>query len=943
MTPEEKELAKKRALAKARARARSNGQTMVSQPQATQAEPISGSPTPRTQPVQGQLDQLGQLSSLDRFFKGNGGRAATMGLQTANGLTWGGLDRGMAGLEAIAPGGAPKLPGQSRDREYFSGIRQDLREQHPVSALAGDAAGVIGGGLPLDDLLRKGGSEAMKRLPQGKSALQQGARYGARLGGLAAGGLAHYGLWKAGADAGNREAEEGRSIDAQERVDSLTSNPNEAAFAAAAGPVASGLYRAGRGAVTGRVTPKNVQGGGGSAPSTDAIREMKAQAYQDADALGVAYTPDAYAGMVAKIENVLESAGADSQLNSSVSAMLRNMQKRVGDQPITMQTIDKIRQQVRENVISPAHRAARDGDIRLGNIIIDEIDDFVSSGIGAVSGNGQRGGEAIERARALNSVWRKSQALQDAAENAQLRAASTGSGGNFENALRQEIRKIYQNPKKVAGFSKAEREAMRKVIEGDFVQNRLRDFGKLSPHGSGLMAALGVGTTVANPIIAPVWLSAMGAKHMAQRGIKNKFDELDEMVREGANSLPMKNITPQSGTPPSAPAGALPKKGGYSKKDKALDATAVGLVAASNAGTADAQETSGSALGAAQQRVTDLEGLSAQIEADLAMLNDVNADPKQLQMILQRRVNPELAIDGVIGPQTRQAISSMRTQLVNEQDKMRAEIGSARERATELEQRQIYADNSGNPMVKAGMEQLPLVGTALGALIGLRGRGGAVKKSRLAADALENQANSLLNPAALPKKSVTGPNSLNARAANLNEFWRLGGAGENVPFKMNAKGEWANKGGAVDPSELYKPKKNPFRTTDAGFIAGGLGESALATQYLGESKEALKAAEARLQQAEESGNLAAYEQAMAEIEQQKMMIQIWTSMQRAGLGVAGFRGMAALKSPYANARPNLGGAQQEQALLLQGIQRGKTKLPQKPRKKPPQQAPANDR
>ena len=563
MTPQERELAKKRALAKARARARSNGQTMVTDRPTAQVEATSGNPTPGQQQsgAQGQRDQLAMFGKLDKAIEGNPGRVYAAGGQVTNATTFGAYDRLMAGVDQLYS----RTQGES-DRSYSDSLgdvrasRQNMREMHPVSSGTGDVVGLVAGGMGIDDLIRGGVDRGLAKLPQAKNAAEKAGRYGKRLGGLFADGVAQYGAWTLGARTANKEAEEGRNVGAQERLEML--DPIEALVSGIAGPAMSNLYRGGRGVMTGRVTPKSVPGGGGSAPALEEIQAMKSQAYQDAEALGVAYTPDSYANMVAKIENTLEQAGADPQLNSHVAAMLNNMQKRVGDQPITMQTLDKVRQQVRENVISPAYRAARDGDIRLGNIIIDEIDNFIASGVGAVSNNGQAGSAAIQKARALNSVWRKSQALQDAVENAQLRAASTGSGGNFENALRQEIRKIYQNPKKVAGFSEMERKAMKAVIEGDMGQNILRNIGKLSPQGNGLMAALGIGTTAANPVVAPIWLAGMGAKHLAQRGIKNKFDRLDEMVREGANNLPMKNITPPKagGTPPTggAPSGGAP-------------------------------------------------------------------------------------------------------------------------------------------------------------------------------------------------------------------------------------------------------------------------------------------------------------------------------------------------------------------------------------------------
>lgn len=934
MTPEDRELAKRRALAKARARARSNGQTMVSDVPMAQVEATSGNSTPRTEPVQGQVDQLGQLGTLDSFFDGWGGRGTAAGLQAGTSLTLGGLDRGLSWMDAVAPGGAPKLP--QRDRDSLSEVRQfrqGLREKHPVSAFTGDMVGAIGAGMPLDDLIRGGTNQAIKRLPQGKEAWKKATRYGARGVGLAGEGLAQFMLWKAGAGASNKEAATQESMGAVDRAQYAVENPDELKIAAAAGPALSGVYRTGRSVITGRATPKNVQGGGASAPSLEAVQEMKSQAYKDAEALGVAYTPDAYANMVAKIENVLEQKGADPQLNASVTSMLNAMQKRVGDQPITMQTLDKVRQQVRENVISPAHRAARDGDIRLGNIIIDEIDDFIESGVGAVSNNGQAGSAAIQKARALNSVWRKSQALQDAVENATLRSASTGSGGNFENALRQEIRKIYQNPKKVAGFSEMERKAMRAVIEGDMGQNILRNIGKLSPQGNGLMAALGVGTTAANPVLAPIWLGAMGAKHLAQRGIKNKFDELDEMVREGANDLTMKNVTPHKGS--------SPQRGG-GIKDKAVDGAALGVATVPHmAGKANAQEVDYSAdLEAANESARNAEARVMELQDHLTLLEgalDPNGliamnprDPaamqqaKNVQTLLDARGFDlgQHGADGLIGPDTRSAIGSNIAEIKKEMAAQREEVEAARARVREVQELEAYQRTLGGDEGWLS-KNADWLGTGLGLLIAGGSRYGGMRHSKKVARNLEDRANSLLNTNKVSGK--LSPNSVNARAANLNEFWDIGGAKGKVPFKSSQKGHWSpNAKKSVE--DVYKlfPKPKQVNALDLSIMGSGAFEQHMAGQYLQQAKGNLADAESRADKYR-GKNQAAYEQALEDIKRERGNIRFWTGAQRFGQAAMAYGGIAALKMPYARARPNLGKAQEERALVMKHMADSKKK------------------
>ncbi len=488
-------------------------------------------------PIQGQIDQVNYLGKLNDFTrKGNTGRLTTAALSAANSSTLGALDPIMDGVDRAIPG----YTGPDS-----ASVRHGLREEHPVSGVVGDIAGFAGPGAAI----WKAGGSLGKALPQlpGK-----GSRYAGRLLGLAGMGGAENAVFQSTVGASNLSASTGEPVSIPERLEMAReggTNP----IALAAGPAMSLAGRGISGAFTGKVTPKNLRPGA-NAPQLDQIEGMKNEAYQLADELGVTYTPDSYQNLIANLETRLASEGIDPVLHQRATRTLSRMQDRVGDKPMTMQELDKIRQFVRRDVIQSAAAGstpgANAGEQRLGMMMVDAIDDFIESGTGAVGANGQAGSEAIRRARSLNSVWRKSQTLQDAVENAQLRSASTGSGGNFENALRQEIRKIYQNPKKVAGFSEAEREVMRAVIEGTPIQNILRNVGKLSPQGNGLMAALGIGTTAANPWLAPVWIAGMGAKHLSQQGIRNSFDELDTLVRGRANALakpPMKNITPGSG------------------------------------------------------------------------------------------------------------------------------------------------------------------------------------------------------------------------------------------------------------------------------------------------------------------------------------------------------------------------------------------------------------
>lgn len=126
--------------------------------------------------------------------------------------------------------------------------------------------------------------------------------------------------------------------------------------------------------------------------------------------------------------------------------------------------------------------------------------------------------------------------LDTAIEKAERRAASTGSGGNLDNAIRQNVRGILDNPRKSRGLTDAERQAAERVVRGGPVQNTLRLAGKLSPQGNGLMAALGIGGTMVNPAIGGLALGGMAAKSTADRMTRKNVERLSQVIRAGGKT-----------------------------------------------------------------------------------------------------------------------------------------------------------------------------------------------------------------------------------------------------------------------------------------------------------------------------------------------------------------------------------------------------------------------
>src|SRR5690606_29526572 len=138
-------------------------------------------------------------------------------------------------------------------------------------------------------------------------------------------------------------------------------------------------------------------------------------------------------------------------------------------------------------------------------------------------------GNHMFRARSIWTRMKKAETLDNALTKAERRAASTGSGGNADNAMRQNVRALLDNPRTSRGMSAAERKAAERVVRGTPVQNALRLAGKLSPAGNGLMAGLGVGGAMVNPAYGIPSLVGLGAKAAADRMTVRNVEKLSQL------------------------------------------------------------------------------------------------------------------------------------------------------------------------------------------------------------------------------------------------------------------------------------------------------------------------------------------------------------------------------------------------------------------------------
>jgi hypothetical protein len=300
------------------------------------------------------------------------------------------------------------------------------------------------------------------------------------------------------------------------------------------------------GQVVGGLTPSGVartleRGPAKAASMTvDDLRTAKNDAYKQVDNSGVAYSPAGYDKVLVDAVNAAHADHISETRHPAAYSFLVDMIGRRG-KPVSLTELDQLRQEVRRDLITPSYgNPAKAADAHFGEKYLDAIDNFIDTAKpgDVIAGNAKDGAAAILQARALNTRLRKAEMISDALYKAKLQAASTGSGGNLNNAIRQQIRAILTNPKRNKAFTKSELANMELLVRQDKTENLLRWLGKFSPGGNGLIGSLEVLGTLHNPSAAVLPVIGMTAKGIADAGTLRKVNELHQQVIDGAPPIP---------------------------------------------------------------------------------------------------------------------------------------------------------------------------------------------------------------------------------------------------------------------------------------------------------------------------------------------------------------------------------------------------------------------
>lgn len=445
-------------------------------------------------------------SAANAFAQNAGGIVPTQGgmaggLQTiddavrgaANGVTFGVADR-IAGF----------MGGEGTDAERAKS--DQARERSPVAYTGGEITGAVAG---MGKLASAGGTAA-RFIPQGLSGSK------ALIAKMLAGGADGLVL--------NEASNLGYGRDFGE-------NSGLAAVAGAGAPaLAQGVTALGSKALGAfNKTPQTMDAEG--------LKQAAQAAYGRADDAGVIYSPQAIQRVTNDLKGQFAEFGYHPELQSGAKVALGELD-RISQGNTTLKGLDTARK-LAGNAFQPGNKANNALTAKVTGAIDDLVQNPKSGDV--LTGDASKAASAIKEARDLYGRSAKLEKVDYLLKKAGLNAGSAGSGGNIENATRQQLKTLLANPKNTRGMTADEIAATKKAVLGTPVQNALRLAGKLSPQGNGLMMALGGAGAVASPAIA---IPAMAGGYLAKKGAEGitraNVKQLERLIASGGNAAALK-------------------------------------------------------------------------------------------------------------------------------------------------------------------------------------------------------------------------------------------------------------------------------------------------------------------------------------------------------------------------------------------------------------------
>jgi len=279
------------------------------------------------------------------------------------------------------------------------------------------------------------------------------------------------------------------------------------------------------------------------APTPEQLRNLSELQYTNATKAGVVVSPESLQAKLPSFNEALKVEGYDPGLHPQLNAVVTRLQQET-DAPKTLKELETLRRIVK----APTRTFDNPDQQRIAYRLLDEFDDYVDNLkpadlVGAAK-ESKTATNALSKARNLYARSKKADLMADILERAEIRAGANFTQSGLENSIRQELKSLALNKKRMAGFSQAEQDAIKAAAKGGNVQNVLRSIGKYAatspiPTGVGVGGGAYLGAALlGSPVGAAIGAAAVPAVGgLARAGATSigmsRLQELQDMIALG--------------------------------------------------------------------------------------------------------------------------------------------------------------------------------------------------------------------------------------------------------------------------------------------------------------------------------------------------------------------------------------------------------------------------
>jgi hypothetical protein len=274
-------------------------------------------------------------------------------------------------------------------------------------------------------------------------------------------------------------------------------------------------------------------------PSLDDLRSQQEAAYGRVEAAQARINPTSRDMLLSSLQQRAADMNMDEFLHPRAARTLNRLETLPSDP--TIHDVEQKRRLVGRDVAG----ASEAGERALGVGLKAEIDEYLGGldDTQVSGGDAQEAISALGQGRELTQRIARTEALDEAVLRGERRAATSGTGGNELNAIRQNIRAILDNPRRRRQFSEAQLQAMDEIVRGTPTENAMRLLGRMAPSAGALpmfanLASAGAGVASGSPLGLIPAAVGEASKSAAERINASNIDDLRAAILSGSDRAP---------------------------------------------------------------------------------------------------------------------------------------------------------------------------------------------------------------------------------------------------------------------------------------------------------------------------------------------------------------------------------------------------------------------